>query len=156
MDEYVKQTKARKAGTDRIFAGDKALLPWSINAAISVVRSLHPSRKPVPGWMQNQAGLCPDSGQSGKGGAGTLLACQPEHERLHRQAGAVVGIDQNPDGQAVRVGLNQHMGLDQGRVIKITNTHVDLMETVPDGKGCWVTRKPSWPWPISTQNYDQG
>ena len=41
----------------------------------------------------------------------------------------------------MRVGLNQYMGLDQGRIIKITNTHVDLMETVPDGKGCWVTRE---------------
>ncbi|MGS3152584.1 pilus assembly protein PilP, partial [Aeromonas sanarellii] len=55
--------------------------------------------------------------------------------------GQLWALINTPDGQAVRVGLNQHMGLDQGRVIKITKTHVDLMETVPDGKGCWVTRE---------------
>lgn len=55
--------------------------------------------------------------------------------------GQLWALINTPDGQAVRVGLNQHMGLDQGRIIKITNTHVDLMETVPDGKGCWVTRE---------------
>ncbi|MNJ37650.1 Pilus assembly protein, PilP [compost metagenome] len=55
--------------------------------------------------------------------------------------GQLWALIRTPDGQAVRVGLNQYMGLDQGRVIKITNTHVDLMETVPDGKGCWVTRE---------------
>lgn len=55
--------------------------------------------------------------------------------------GQLWALINTPDGQAVRVGLNQYMGLDQGRIIKITNTHVDLMETVPDGKGCWVTRE---------------
>jgi type IV pilus assembly protein PilP len=46
-----------------------------------------------------------------------------------------------PDGQSVRVGLDQHMGLDQGRVIKISSTSISLLEAIPDGKGCWLTRE---------------
>ncbi|MFR9720969.1 pilus assembly protein PilP [Aeromonas diversa] len=45
-----------------------------------------------------------------------------------------------PDGQVVKVGLDQHMGLNNGRVIRISRNALDLIETVPDGKGCWVTR----------------
>ncbi|MEW7866233.1 pilus assembly protein PilP [Aeromonas diversa] len=45
-----------------------------------------------------------------------------------------------PDGQVVKVGLDQHMGLNNGRVIRISRNGLDLIETVPDGKGCWVTR----------------
>ena len=55
--------------------------------------------------------------------------------------GQLWALIRTPDGHAVRVGLNQYMGLDQGRIIRITNSYVDLMETVPDGKGCWVTRE---------------
>ncbi len=55
--------------------------------------------------------------------------------------GRLWALISTPDGQAIRVGLQQHMGLDQGRIVKITDTTVDLMETVPDGKGCWVVRE---------------
>ncbi|MGY3914181.1 pilus assembly protein PilP [Aeromonas australiensis] len=57
------------------------------------------------------------------------------------KAGQLWALIRTPDGKAVRVGLNQYMGLDQGRVIKITDTTVNLLETIPDGKGCWVTRE---------------
>lgn len=57
------------------------------------------------------------------------------------QQGQLWALVRTPDGQSIRVGLNQYMGLDQGRVIRITDTSVDLIETVPDGKGCWVTRE---------------
>jgi type IV pilus assembly protein PilP len=54
-----------------------------------------------------------------------------------KQLWALIGT---PDGQLVRVGLNHYVGLDQGRITAITNTRIDLIETVPDGNGCWVTR----------------
>lgn len=57
------------------------------------------------------------------------------------KTGQLWALIRTPDGQSMRVGLNQYMGLDQGRVIKITDTAVDLLETIPDGKGCWVTRE---------------
>lgn len=44
-------------------------------------------------------------------------------------------------GEVHRVAVGQYMGLDQGRIEKITPDTVELLEYVPDGKGCWVTRK---------------
>ncbi|MGN5137728.1 pilus assembly protein PilP [Aeromonas sp. 164P] len=68
------------------------------------------------------------------------LASLSMHGSLGK-AGQLWALISTPDGKSMRVGLNQHMGLDQGRVIKITDTAVDLLETIPDGKGCWVTRE---------------
>ncbi|PJG60723.1 pilus assembly protein PilP [Aeromonas cavernicola] len=55
--------------------------------------------------------------------------------------GQLWALIRTPDGQSVRVGLNQHMGLDRGRVIKISSASINLLEVIPDGKGCWVTRE---------------
>lgn len=44
-------------------------------------------------------------------------------------------------GEVHRVAVGQYMGLNQGRIEKITPDEVELLEYVPDGKGCWVTRK---------------
>ncbi len=68
------------------------------------------------------------------------LASLSMHGSLGK-AGQLWALISTPDGKSIRVGLNQYMGLDQGRVIKITPTAVDLLETIPDGKGCWVTRE---------------
>ncbi|MGL5774510.1 MAG: pilus assembly protein PilP [Aeromonas veronii] len=68
------------------------------------------------------------------------LASLSMHGSLGK-AGQLWALISTPDGKSMRVGLNQYMGLDQGRVIKITDTAVDLLETIPDGKGCWVTRE---------------
>ncbi|MGL5289878.1 MAG: pilus assembly protein PilP [Aeromonas sp.] len=57
------------------------------------------------------------------------------------KAGQLWALIRTPDGQSMRVGLNQYIGLDQGRVIKITDSAVNLLETIPDGKGCWITRE---------------
>ncbi|MFM4702045.1 pilus assembly protein PilP [Aeromonas bivalvium] len=55
--------------------------------------------------------------------------------------GQLWALIRTPDGQSMRMGLNHYMGLDQGRIIRISKTAVDLLETIPDGKGCWVTRE---------------
>lgn len=44
-------------------------------------------------------------------------------------------------GEVHRVSVGQYMGLNQGRIESITPDEVELLEYVPDGKGCWVTRK---------------
>lgn len=54
--------------------------------------------------------------------------------------GALWALVSTPDGKVIKVGLSQRMGLNNGKVIRISREAVDLVETVPDGKGCWVTR----------------
>ncbi len=45
-----------------------------------------------------------------------------------------------PTGVVHRVGVGRHMGLNQGRVLRVDNDTVELQELIADGKGCWVTR----------------
>ncbi len=44
------------------------------------------------------------------------------------------------DGTLHRTTTGQHMGQDNGEVIKITETEVELKEIVPDGLGGWIER----------------
>lgn len=142
MDEYVQQTKARPPVPIEPLPEIKPFSPMAYQR--SDQRS--PFIEPQPeNSSRVDAKVKPDCAQ---------IVANREKEVLERYSlaslsmkgsigkqGQLWALINTPDGQAVRVGLNQHMGLDQGRVIKITNTHVDLMETVPDGKGCWVTRE---------------
>ena len=142
MDEYVQQTKARKPTPIEPLPEIKPFSPMAYQH--SDQRS--PFIEPQPETSSRvDAKTKPDCAQ---------IVANREKEVLERYSlaslsmkgsigkqGQLWALIRTPDGQAVRVGLNQYMGLDQGRVIKITNTHVDLMETVPDGKGCWVTRE---------------
>lgn len=46
-----------------------------------------------------------------------------------------------PNGLVVyRVALNQYMGLNHGKITKITKDDIDVAEMVPDGSGCWTNR----------------
>lgn len=142
MDEYVQQTKARQPTPIEPLPEIKPFSPMAYQH--SGERS--PFIEPQPETSSKvDAKVQPDCAQ---------IVANREKEVLERYSlaslsmqgsigkqGQLWALIRTPNGQAVRVGLNQHMGLDQGRIIKITNTHVDLMETVPDGKGCWVTRE---------------
>ncbi|HEX21911.1 MAG TPA: pilus assembly protein PilP [Chromatiales bacterium] len=45
------------------------------------------------------------------------------------------------DGTLHRTTTGQHMGQDNGEVISITETEVELKEIVPDGLGGWIERR---------------
>jgi type IV pilus assembly protein PilP len=142
MDEYVQQAKARPPIPIEPLPEIKPFSPMAYQR--SDQRS--PFIEPQPETSSKVDGkVKPECAQ---------IVANREKEVLERYSlaslsmqgsigrqGQLWALIRTPDGHAMRVGLNQYMGLDQGRVIKITNTHVDLMETVPDGKGCWVTRE---------------
>jgi len=46
-----------------------------------------------------------------------------------------------PDNTVQRVTKGGHMGQDNGEIIRITESEVELREIVPDGLGGWVERK---------------
>lgn len=54
--------------------------------------------------------------------------------------GRLWALIHSQEGEVYRVGLGQYMGLNQGKVNKITPDSVELQEIVPDGKGCWTNR----------------
>lgn len=39
-----------------------------------------------------------------------------------------------------RVTRGNYLGLHHGRVLAVTSTHIELLELIPDGAGCWQER----------------
>lgn len=54
--------------------------------------------------------------------------------------GQIVGLIQTPDGEIERVQRGNYMGMNQGRIIEITPTRIDLLEIVPDGRDGYIER----------------
>lgn len=52
----------------------------------------------------------------------------------------IVALVQTPDGQISRVQVGNHMGLNQGRIVQITPTQIDLIEIISDGRDGYVER----------------
>ena len=55
-------------------------------------------------------------------------------------AGQIVGLIQTPDGEIERVQQGNYMGMNQGRIVEITPTRIDLLEIVPDGRDGYIER----------------
>ncbi|MFA0520856.1 pilus assembly protein PilP, partial [Vibrio sp. 10N.222.55.E8] len=49
---------------------------------------------------------------------------------------SVFGLVQTPRGNVVNVKKGQFIGLNNGRVTKVTSQYVQINETLPDGLGC--------------------
>ena len=54
--------------------------------------------------------------------------------------GQTVGLIKTPDGEIERVQRGNYMGMNQGRIIEITPTRIDLLEIVPDGRDGYIER----------------
>ncbi|MGB0893174.1 MAG: pilus assembly protein PilP [Parashewanella sp.] len=44
------------------------------------------------------------------------------------------------DGNVYRVGVGQYLGLYHGKIVAITSQHIEIIELIPDGSGCWTER----------------
>ncbi|MEB3767295.1 pilus assembly protein PilP [Acinetobacter sp. MD2] len=54
--------------------------------------------------------------------------------------GQVIALIQTPDGDISRVQVGNYMGLNQGRITKITPTAIELVEIISDGHDGYVER----------------
>ena len=59
---------------------------------------------------------------------------------MRNNSGQILALIQTPDGQIERVQKGSYMGMNQGRVVNISPTQIDLMEIVPDGREGYVER----------------
>ena len=50
------------------------------------------------------------------------------------------GLVLAPGGIVYRVTLGQYMGLNHGKIAKVTKDDIDVIEMIPDGSGCWNNR----------------
>lgn len=54
--------------------------------------------------------------------------------------GQIWSLVNDGGGGIHRVTTGNYMGKNHGRIVTVTNTNVDVVEVVPDGKGEWVER----------------
>lgn len=59
---------------------------------------------------------------------------------LKRNNGQILALILTPDGEVERVQRGNYMGLNQGRIVNITPTKIDLIEVVSDGRDGFVER----------------
>ena len=57
------------------------------------------------------------------------------------QGGALFALVQPPDGGIARVVVGSHLGRNHGRVVRLSETGLDIVEIVPDGAGAWMERR---------------
>jgi len=50
------------------------------------------------------------------------------------------GLVSVPGGKVYRVADNQYIGLNYGKISKITKDNIEIVEMIPDGSGCWNNR----------------
>lgn len=59
---------------------------------------------------------------------------------MKSNSGQIVGLIQTPDKEVERVQIGNYLGMNQGRIISITPTRIDLLEIVPDGREGYIER----------------
>ena len=59
---------------------------------------------------------------------------------MRGKSNETIALIQTPDGQVERVQVGSYLGVNQGRIVKISPTQIDLVEIVPDGREGYVER----------------
>lgn len=57
------------------------------------------------------------------------------------QGGALFALVQPPEGGIARVIVGSHLGRNHGRVVRLSEAGLDIVEIVPDGTGAWMERR---------------
>ena len=47
---------------------------------------------------------------------------------------------QVPTGEVIKATRGQYIGVNNGKITKVTQSYLTINETLPDGLGCWNTR----------------
>jgi type IV pilus assembly protein PilP len=56
------------------------------------------------------------------------------------QDGKSWALVRQSSGSIHRVQMGNHLGLNHGQIVNISEQNIQLMETVPNGQGCWEAR----------------
>ena len=65
------------------------------------------------------------------------------HGMIVSPEGVQYGLIQQPDGLVQNVKVGDYMGANNGRIVEITSTQVNLIEIVPDNRGRYVEKPAS-------------
>lgn len=59
---------------------------------------------------------------------------------MKTKTGQILALIQTPDGEIEKVQVGNYLGVNQGRIVNITPTRIDLLEIVPDGREGYIER----------------
>ena len=62
------------------------------------------------------------------------------------------GLVLAPGGIVYRITADQYMGLNHGKITKVTKNDIEVVEMIPDGSGCWNNRTTTLTLNTSTTN----
>lgn len=65
------------------------------------------------------------------------------HGMIVSPEGVQYGLVQRPDGLVQNVKVGDYMGVNNGRIVEITSTQINLIEIVPDNRGRYVEKPAS-------------
>lgn len=57
------------------------------------------------------------------------------------QGGTLFALVQPPEGGIARAIVGSHLGRNHGRVVRLSEAGLDIVEIVPDGSGAWMERR---------------
>lgn len=140
LDRYLAEVRARPAAPIEPLPVATSFVPQPYTA----LRERSPFIEPKPEQRSSEQGK-PECQQRATDGPRQLLE-QYALENLVMtgslaRSGELWALIATPDGRVVKVGKGQRLGLHHGVITVITPNAVALEETVPDGKGCWVSRQ---------------
>lgn len=119
-------------------------MPRSLLAALFCAAYFFACPKFVPDAAADPPSLTCCAGHTGPPSVPELLQRFPldtlKMVGTQEVSGHLVGLVQTQDGQVHPVNVGDHMGQADGRITKITPSEINLIETVPDGRGGYVER----------------
>ena len=59
---------------------------------------------------------------------------------MRNDNGHIVAFIETPDKEIERIQVGSYMGMNHGRVVRITPTQIDIVEIIPDGREGYVER----------------
>ncbi|WP_227431325.1 pilus assembly protein PilP [Psychrobacter sp. I-STPA6b] len=93
--------------------------------------------------IENDEGVTPDTTREKQPLEEYELSQLVYHGMVLAPDGVQYGLVQLPDGLVQSVKVGDYMGVNDGRIVEITSTQINLIEIVPDNRGRFIERPAS-------------
>lgn len=136
LSEYVKQVKVRQKSNIPPLPKPQEFKIFTYND--SVIRNPFVATVEVQAVDTNN-GLKPNMTRNREVLEGFALGSLKMMGSLEKN-GQRWALIRSSDGTLYRTTVGKHLGKNNGRILKITETQIELKEIVPDGLGGWIER----------------
>lgn len=139
LREYIASVKARPAGHIPPLPEFEVYESYTYSSMNSRDPFVPKGEASLKGAAQMNATLRPDMNRR-KEALEQFPLDGLEFVGILEKEGEAWAIVKAPDNLVHRVQVGNHMGENYGKVVRITETRIDIEEIVPDGLGGWIKR----------------